>query len=209
LTEHIAKPGEPSHRHRAIIASMRSTVAIFTALVFVGGCGGRQMLDLPPADGNATVAPPSITIGPVDGTQAPAQLSMSCDTGVGAIAIDNPCLVGFSIGGGVSKAGAHEVECTLAASNHPIAWSFLLVLPVTQNPVTVFPETPSAAPVDLGGRQVHASSTTGTLTFSRVDPSNQAFVAQFDGVVTWTASSGATFSCSVDGPLWGTPGAFE
>jgi hypothetical protein len=185
--------------------------AVFAALAIAGGCGGRQMLDLPPADDGTAgaTALPSITIGPVDATQAPAQLSMTCDGGVGTIAIDDPCLVGASLSPNASQTGAHAVECTLATSSHPVAWSFLLVIPTAQNPVTVFPGVPSGSNVDVGGRQAHVSSATGALTVTRVDPSNRAFVAQFNGSVTWTESSGATFSCSVDGPLWGAPGDFE
>jgi hypothetical protein len=63
--------------------------------------------------------------------------------------------------------------------------------------------------VDVGGQQARVSSDSGAMTFIRVDPSNRAFVARFDGSVTWTESSGATFSCSVDAPLWGAPGEFE
>jgi hypothetical protein len=134
---------------------------------------------------------------------------MSCDGGVGTIAVDSPCLVGHSLLGNPLETGPHEIECTLATSVHPVAWSFLLFIPpATQNPVTVFPETPSGLLVDVGLRQARASSMTGAMTFIRVDPSNRAFVAQFDGVVTWTDSSGTTFSCSVDGPLWGAPGDF-
>lgn len=190
---------------------MKGVLAVFTALALAGGCGGRQTLDGPPAnDGTAgAAAPPAITIGPVDPTQAPAQLSMICDGGIGTIAIDSPCLVGFGLSSNASQSGPHEIECTLATSSHPIAWSFLLSIPTAQNPVTSFPETPSGLGVDVGGQNAHVSSTTGTLTFIRVDPSNRAFIAQFDGAVTWTEPSGTTFSCSIDGPLWGAPGNFE
>jgi len=171
------------------------------------------MLDQPPdetaAGGAGGASAPTLTIGPVDLTQAPAQLTMSCDGGVGMITIDNPCLVGHSLEPNALETGPHEIECTLAASVHPIVWSFELFIPVTQNPVTVLPETPSGLLVDVGGRQARVSRATGAMTFTRVDPSNRAFVARFDGSVTWTEPSGATFSCSVDGPLWGAPGGFE
>jgi hypothetical protein len=194
--------------------TMKATWVVCVALASAAGCGGRQMLDEPPdattGGGAAGASAPTFTIGPVDLTEAPAQLTMSCDGGVGMIAIDNPCLVGHSLGGGNgSDTGAHEIECTLATSVHPIAWSFLLFIPVMQNPVTLFPETPSGLLVDVGGHQARVSGTSGAMTFIRVDPSNQAFVARFDGSVTWTEPSGATFSCSVDGPLWGAPGGFE
>ena len=194
------------------MGTMRGAWVVCAALAIIAGCGGRQMLDQPldaTTGGGAAGASALPTVGPVDLTQAPAQVSMSCDSGVGMIAIDDPCLVGHSFGGNGSETGPHEIECTLAASGHPIAWSFLLVIPVTQNPVTLLPETPSGVLVDVGGRQARVSGTSGAMTFLRVDPSNRAFVARFDGSVTWTEPSGATFSCSVAGPLWGAPGGFE
>jgi hypothetical protein len=195
------------------MGTMKGTWAHCAALAIVTGCGGRQGLLQPSGDatgaaGAAGAAGSTVTIGLVDVTQAPAQVSMNCDSGVGIIAIDNPCLVGHSFGGNPSDAGAHEIECTLATVTHPIVWSFELFIPVTENPVTVLPETPSGVLVDVGGRQARVSRTTGTMTFVRVDPSNRAFVARFDGVITWTEPSGATFSCAVGSSLWGAPGPF-
>jgi hypothetical protein len=63
--------------------------------------------------------------------------------------------------------------------------------------------------VDLGnGQEARISMVTGALTFLRVDPTNRAFVARFIGAVTWIESSGATFHCKMDTPIWGAPGPF-
>jgi hypothetical protein len=170
-------------------------VALVAAIGAVG-CGGRQILLQPPDDS-----------GTASAGEVPPIL-LSCDNGVGTIALDNPCLVGHALNANGSEAGPHAVECRLSASSHPVAWSFVLSLPTTQNPVTGFPPVPGVPPVDVGGRRATVTNVAGALMFSLVDPSNRAFVARFTGVITWTDTAGATFSCSVDAPLAGAPGAF-
>jgi hypothetical protein len=190
---------------------MRVACVVLAALALTGGCGGRQMLDLPPdpaggggAAGNAPV------VGPIDLTQAPPTFAMSCDHGVGTITFHSPCLVGAAIGGdgNPSTFRSHEVECTLATPV-AIAWSFLVILPPPQNPETVLPQTVTAGLVDLGNGQIaRMSSFAGALTFSHVDPSNGSFVARFMGTTTWSDARGGTFSCTVDVPVWAAPGGF-
>jgi hypothetical protein len=46
------------------------------------------------------------------------------------------------------------------------------------------------------------------MTFSRVDPTARAFIAHFKGTIGWKTTTGSTFSCAFDGPLWGAPGSF-
>jgi hypothetical protein len=203
------------------MAVMERTRAVGLALVAVAlaSCGGRQTLDLP-ADGDAGTdagKTARATIGPVDLTQAPSELPTSCDQGLGQVAFDNPCLVGFNLGGAPTTTGFHVVECTLAVAGHPVAWSFILPLaPIAAHPdqPLSFPnDFPPAPPLDqlieIGGQPAGLSGVTGTVTFSRVDPTGRAFVARFVGKMTWTQGSGSKFSCAVDAPFWGAPGAFE
>ena len=136
---------------------------------------------------------------------------MTCDSGVGVITFVNPCLVGQVLGGDHDPTvpGPHEVECTVETSAGSVGWSFELIFPPLQNPQTILPLTPTALGVDLGnGEKAGISVVTGALTFSRVDPTNRAFVARFIGVLTWTEPSGATFQCKMDTPIWGAPGPF-
>jgi hypothetical protein len=198
---------------------MERTRAVGLALVAAAlvGCGGRQTLDLP-ADvdaGTDAGTTSRATIGPVDLTQAPAELPTTCDHGIGLVAFDNPCLVGFNLAGQMGV-GAHEVECTLAVAGNPIAWSF--ILPLSQiaaqpDQPLIFPNgspiTPSANKhIPISGKPAGVSSVTGTVTFSRLDPPGRAFVARFVGTMIWTQDSGLTFSCAVDAPFWGAPGGF-
>ena len=114
----------------------------------------------------------------------------------------------ISAGSGTSTR-VHDVECTVAAPNAVVGWSFLVNFPPLQNPETLLPLTPNAAGVVLGdGRKAAITMIAGALTFSRVDPANRAFVARFTGTVTWTESTGTSFSCAIDAPLWGAPGGF-
>ena len=170
------------------------------------GCGGATV-----SDDNGG-APKAAMIGTVDLGHAPSELAMTCDHGVGRIAFDNPCLVGQNLNGVSSSPGVHEVECTLQASSHPVAWTFLLILanPAAslRLPDQVPRGSPTGMPFTIDGRRAGISGVSGTLSFSRVDPANRAFVAQLTGTMIWTDSSGATFSCAVDDPLWGAPGNF-
>jgi hypothetical protein len=178
------------------------------------GCGGRQNLLLPP-DGSDAGGATAATFGPIDLTQAPAELAMTCDDGIGTLAFDNPCLVGQNLGGGGSGIGGHEVECTLATAGHPITWSFLLplsqVIAQPTEPIS-FPLPPGAIagrPISVAGMSASVSGFVGAITFSRVDTTNRAFIAQLKGTMTWTEQSGSRFSCQIDSPFWGAPGAFE
>jgi len=208
---------------------MRVTLSVLAALALGYGCGGRQMLDLPAAGGGGAAPSgaagatggagstgtagaiggtggvfPMPMVGPIDFTEAPASFSMYCDGALGQIMFWNPCLVGQGIG----NSPIHEVECT-SGSTGQIGWSFLVVLPLTQNPETVLPLTPSALAVI--GDNVSASITKvdGALTFERVTPDERGFVAGFRGNVTMTDPTGATYSCFVDATIWAAPGGFE
>jgi hypothetical protein len=216
---------------------MRETLAVLAAVALAGGCGGRQMLDLAPADGgaagtsgggattggngaatgsaaaggNAGVggAGGAPAVGIIDLTQAPPTFSMSCDETVGTIAIVNPCLIGGKLGGNAdpSSPAPHEVECKIGSSGD-VVWSFLVVFPPLQNPQMVA-LTPTAVDGQVGNDKARVTSVTGSLTFDRVDPTNRAFVAQFSGTVTWLEQSGRTFSCVVFDSIWGAPGPFN
>jgi len=191
-------------------ATCIARIAVMAAAL--AGCGGRQNLLLPPDGTDAGGG--TATIGPVDLTQAPTELAMSCDHGVGTLAFENPCLVGNDLGGGGSGIGVHEVECRFAVSGNPITWTFLL--PLAQ--VVASPSEPLASPllpggftgtlVDVGGQGASVSGFTGTITFSRVDPTNRAFIARLQGTMTWRRQTGSTFSCQIDSPFWGAPGDF-
>ncbi len=191
---------------------MKSVCAWAAIAAGIVGCGGRQILT--PADETDPSAPAAV-VAPVDLTQAPTTLALTCDHGIGTIAFVDPCLVGFAFTSAASL-GVHEVECQLSTSGHPLVWSFLVALDeVAQHPSTPlispadFPRSPtSGAVVAVGGRMAGVSSVQGTVTFSRVDPSGRAFIAHLTGTVTWTEPSGATFSCAVDAPFWGAPGGF-
>jgi hypothetical protein len=198
------------------MATMKRTWVVCVAaslMAALSGCGGRQNLLLPPDGTDAGgVATATATLGLVDFTQAPAELAMTCDHGVGTLAFDNPCLVGQNLSGG--GIGIHEVECTLAASGHPITWTFLLPLAqVIASPAKplAFPLPPGAplgTLIDVGGQGASVSGFADAITFSRVDPTNRAFVARLKGTMTWKRQSGATFSCTIDSPFWGAPGNF-
>jgi hypothetical protein len=178
----------------------------------LAGCGGQS--DGVPAAG----APAAASVGPVDLSQAPAQFVATCDHDVGAVAFRNPCLVGVSLGQGQEAAlGVHEVECSLATPANPMTWSFLISLaaaeanpdvPVDLPGAFAVPSPTSGAPADVASRRAGVSGVAGSLTFSRIDPSSRAFAARFQGTMTWKDASGATFSCTLDGPLWGAPGSF-
>jgi hypothetical protein len=208
------------------MAAMVRTWALAAAFALVASCGGRQMLD-PPATagaaagaggnggaggsiGAAGAAAPAV--GFIDLTQAPPTFSMTCDSGVGVITFVNPCLVGQKIGGDLdpTSPGPHEVECTVATPTGNVGWSFEMIFPPFENPQTILPLTPTALAVDLGnGQAARISMVTGALTLLRVDPTNRAFVGRFIGSVTWTESSGVTFHCKMDTPVWGAPGPFS
>jgi hypothetical protein len=192
---------------------------LLAVLGLAGACGGRQMLDLPAANGGAggssgaagtsggagTVggaagAFPMPDVGPIDFTQAPASFSMYCDGRLGEIKFWNPCLVG--------RGPVHEVECS-SGSTGEIGWSFLVILPITQNPETVLPVTPSALAVIGDSVTATISKIDGALTFERVNPDQSGFVAGFRGNVTMTDSTGMTYSCVVDATIWAAPGDFE
>jgi hypothetical protein len=201
---------------------MRATLALIATLGLAGACGGRQMLDLPATDGGAARASgaagatgaagapgatgsagsgvfPMPQIGPIDFTNAPATLSMFCDSDAGQIRFSNPCLVGQGAG------TSHEVECTISTSTD-VGWSFLVVLPPTQNPETVLPVTPTAVPV--GDRSAHITKIEGALTFERATADYSEFVAGFRGNVTWRDANGRTFTCIVDDTIWAAAGGF-
>lgn len=183
------------------------------------GCGGRQSLDDPGAGaagaGSGGGSGASATIGPVDLNAAPLELATTCDHDVGTIAFVNPCLVGFNLAGPEGTPGFNETECRLTNGAQPVAWSFILPLSkVAQEPdrpltfPTDLPSSPTGGmTVDVGVRKAALTSVTGTMTFSRVDPTGRAFIGFFQGTMTWTSSTG-TFSCTADGPLWGGPGSF-
>lgn len=119
------------------------------AALALAACGGRQNLLLPP-DGTGDDAATPSKLGPVDFSQAPPTLPMTCDHGVGAVTFDNPCLIGHNLFGDPSAVGVHEVECTLATTSHPEAWAFLLPLAqIVAHPdkVLSFPSDFASAPI--------------------------------------------------------------
>jgi hypothetical protein len=196
------------------IMEARTRALIVAVGVILAGCGGRQGLS-PPDDAGSESAPAAATIGPVDLTQAPAQLPLSCDQGIGALAFDNPCLVGTNLSGG-GGTGFHETECRFHGMGDPVAWSFVLPLSeIAQNPdhplsfPSDFPPTPTAMAVDVDGQQAAVAHVAGAVTFSRVDPTARAFSAWFKGTISWTGTTAAAFTCVVDAPFWGAPGGFE
>jgi len=183
-------------------------VLILASVAALAGCGGRQNLLLPPDEGTGTI----------DFSEAPATLPMTCDHGVGAVALDDPCLVGFNVAStDPTSVGVHEVECTLATPTHPLAWGFIISLAnLSASPGATLsfpgdvPMPPTSRPqVSIGSRRASVMGIAGKLAFSTVDAAHRAFVAHLEGTITWTASDGSTFSCAVDAPLWGAPGSFE
>jgi hypothetical protein len=178
------------------------------------GCGGQTLQARDDAGGVGDAGGATATIGPVDLTQAPTEIMMDCDHGVGQVAFVNPCLVGQNLAGSQRGIGLHETECQLLGGNGAIAWAFLLPLSTIamspDQPLTFstnLPAPPTGRPAEIGGVQAGVSHVDGTMTFSRVDPSGRAFIGHFTGTITWTGSSGA-FSCAVDAPFWGAPGNF-
>ena len=166
--------------------------------------------------GSPTTAPGDDRVGPVDLTQAPATLAMTCGAGTSPT-FEMPCLIGLDLAGpDPTVAGIHATECRLAQPDRPLVWSFLFPLA----DVRADPSTALAAPADLPpvptgqqaivlwGEPATMSSVTGDLTFSQVDPTARAFVGVFKGTVVWTGASGAQTSCQIDGPFWGAPGDF-
>jgi hypothetical protein len=155
------------------------------------------------------------SIGPVDLTQAPASLAMTC-AGTGSLAFEMPCLMGFDLfGQDTNAAGVHATECRLAAPSRPIVWSFLFPLaavradptmPLQTSGLQAEPGTEQA--ILLQGEAAMISSVKADLTFSRVDPTNRAFIGRFTGSVVWTSASGTQTPCQIDGPFWGGPGNF-
>jgi hypothetical protein len=211
------------------MSSRGPIVAVALSVVAaVAGCGGRDSLLAPPAGaggaggGAASMAPDggdagSPKLGPVDPTQAPPTLAMTCDHGIGTLAFDDPCLIGGNLAGDPSTIGFHEVECSFASLTHPVAWAFVLPLgELSANPdeTISFPNGRTPPPpgpstnIDVGPTGARVSNVAGLLTFSRVDPTARAFVGHFAGTIDWIESGGETFSCAVDAPLWGAPGAF-
>jgi hypothetical protein len=198
---------------------MRTIPVSLSLAVVIVGCGGRQILLQPDEAADAGVpVTATAAIGPVDLTQAPAEIATTCDHGVGTITFVNPCLVGHNLGGG-SDVGFHVVECSLTTSQDPHAWAWSFMLPLVE--VAKTPDRPLMFPGDLpplpasndpevvGGRAAHLSSVTGAVTFSRVDPTARAFIGRLKATMTWKDdSSGATFSCDADAPFWGAPGGF-
>jgi hypothetical protein len=159
-------------------------------------------------------------LGPVDLTQAPATLAMTCDSGASP-SFAMPCLIGLDLvgpnaGSDPNAAGIHATECRLAQPDQPLAWSFLFPLADARaNPSKVL-EAPTGLPTVSGGAEAimlqgesaTMSSLTGDLTFTRVDPAARAFIGAFKGTVVWTGASGAQTTCQIDGPFWGAPGNF-
>lgn len=155
-------------------------------------------------------------IGPVDLTQAPATLSMTCG-GTASLSFEMPCLIGFNLAGqDLNAAGVHATECRLAQPDQPLAWSFLFPLagvrgdPATslQAPRDLPTVTGTQQAIVLEGQPATMSSATGDLRFSKVDPTARAFIGTFTGTVVWTSATGAQTPCQIDGPFWGAPGDF-
>ena len=185
----------------------------------LAACGGRQNLD-PPADDGGTGAggaAGSALFGPVDLTQAPAEVPMTCDHGIGSVAFVNPCEVGMNLFGPTATTpGENETECHFAGPGAQVVWSFLLPL----DKIVMDPGTPLQVPgdlrqvpaegtsVQLGGQAATVASVAGVVTFSRVDPAGRAFIGHLTGTITWNGSVDPTITCAVDAPFWGEPGEF-
>jgi hypothetical protein len=158
-------------------------------------------------------------IGPVDLTQAPLTLSMTC-AGTAALALEMPCRIGLALNSqDLNAVGIHAMECRLAQPERPLVWTSLFPL----GHVRAAPSKPLQAPSSLrpvtgvgeqaivlqGEREpATMSDVTGDLTFSKVDPTVRAFMGTFTGSVVWTSASGTQTSCQIDGPFWGAPGDF-
>lgn len=157
----------------------------------------------------------SAEVAPVDLSQAPAALTMTCDGGE-ALSLAMPCLVGLNLTGqDPDTAGTHATECRLATSGQPLVWSFLFPLAaVRANPSTALhapadmPMAGAGQTAELNGESASVSSVTGDLTFTRVDPTARAFSGAFKGTVVWTSPSKGETTCRIDGPFWGAPGTF-
>jgi hypothetical protein len=242
---------------------------VAAAIALAVGCGGRQMLDLPAADGGAgrsgggagssgsagagsagtlgdtgsagavgvvgsagtfgdtggagtfgfagTTGTAGTTasaymVAPVDYTSAMPTFSMTCEGDFGDITFVGPCLVGDSLSShDPTVPGVHEVECnSVPAQGGGIGWSFLVTLPPVQNPQTLLIVSGTNQFVrTTTGKEARASTISGQLTFYVVDPTNLAFEADFQGVVTWVEPSGDSFQCKLFSTLWGAPGGFN
>lgn len=155
------------------------------------------------------------TIGPVDLTQAPTEITLNCDHGVGQVVFVNPCLVGMNLAGPQAGIGIHEMECQLRGGSGAVAWAFLLPLgeialhpnQALTFPTNLPPAAPSGRSAEVGGKIAGVSAVAGTMTFLRVDPNGRAFTGHLSGTITWTGTNGA-FSCAADAPFWGAPGNF-
>jgi hypothetical protein len=179
----------------------------------LGACGSHA-LSGSPRDGATDLA---ARIGPIDLTQAPATLELTCDADVGRVAFKLPCLVGMDVTSGHSGPGLHDVECRLLEGKAPVVWSFLLPLAALANDPSQVLHTPGDLPavptdgssIDLGGQPAQLSSIKGALSFSRIDPEGRAFAGAFAGQAVWkVTASGREITCDLDGPLWGAPGDF-
>ncbi|HVU49661.1 MAG TPA: hypothetical protein VHL80_03180, partial [Polyangia bacterium] len=152
-------------------------------------------------------------VGAVDLSRADPTFSMtSCDGGIGTLTFVNPCLVGNNLTGATdpSAPGPHVVECTTTMDLGAVSWSFIVSLPPTLNPQTVFLLAPGNPTIDLpNGQQARATMVEGQLTFLVVDPGNQAFEGRFVGDVRWTESSGYPALCTLDAVIWGAPAPFN
>ncbi|HEY2900920.1 MAG TPA: hypothetical protein VGL59_10120 [Polyangia bacterium] len=155
-------------------------------------------------------------VGPVDLSQAPAALTMTCDHGVGQVAFANPCLVGGNLASAkLDSVGNHETECSLAGEGGEVAWAFILPLSAIaqrpDQPLTFqkgqVSTPPSGQPIEVAGQTASVTDVAGTMTFLRLDPSARAFIGHFQGQIDWLGANGA-FSCTVDADLWGAPGGF-
>src|ERR1700690_1534629 len=111
-------------------------VSLLVGAAATVGCGGRQ--DLMPGDvvsDPSAPAPTVATLGPVDLTQAPATLSMTCDHGIGTITFVDPCLVGHNLADpNGSGPGFPGVGFWLAgsAATDPGQWAWAFLLPLAQ-----------------------------------------------------------------------------
>jgi hypothetical protein len=154
-------------------------------------------------------------VAPVDVSQSPAALTMTCDGGA-SLSVAMPCLIGLNLAGqDPDTAGTHATECRLATSDKPLVWSFLFPLAaVRADPATSLhapadmPTAGAAQAIQLNGESASISNITGDLTFTRVDPTARAFSGAFKGTIVWTSSSSTQTTCQIDGPFWGAPGNF-
>jgi hypothetical protein len=181
-------------------------------------CTVLACLSLAACGNGGAPAPGGASIGPVDLTQSPATLALSCEGVTTALALKMPCLVGLNLNGPDSRTvGAHEVECDAAQPGDPYVWSFMLPLSAIANdpslvlsfPLNLPATSPPTGSIDLDGEKAHVSGVTGSLSFRRVDPDARAFEGAFAGTMKLkSATSTAEVTCTVDGPFWGAPGGF-